>query len=125
MDPEKRFTIDQCLAHPWLTQDPVNVNDSTGLVSDLAGLDVNRRAPQRQRTLLATMNDELATFRVEDTGDAVPSSQSRVTNVPREQTPSHNRGQEEFMHLGGRADQPLYGDDESATAMRHAKVKSP
>ncbi|CAI4216532.1 unnamed protein product [Parascedosporium putredinis] len=30
VDPERRFTIDQCLNHPWMTQTMPGVNDSTG-----------------------------------------------------------------------------------------------
>lgn len=115
VDPEKRFTIDQCLAHPWLTQAPVNVNDSTGLVGVLAGLDVNRRAPKRERTLLASLNEveiptHVASKEGQESIQIYTKSQGRVTNVPKEQGPSHNRAPEEFMNLGGKGDQQLYGD---------------
>lgn len=116
VDPEKRFTIDQCLAHPWLTQPTVNVNDSTGLVGGIAGLDVNRRAPKRERTLLASINElEIPTHVASKEGQEsihiYTKSQGRVTNVPKEQGPSHNRAPEEFMNLGGKGDPQLYGDD--------------
>jgi serine/threonine-protein kinase CHEK2 len=58
VDINKRYTIDQCLEHPWLTGQGINVNDSTdGLVGGLAGLDFMRRKIARERTLLSSMND--------------------------------------------------------------------
>lgn len=58
VDPEKRFTVDQCLAHPWMTASVASVHDSTdGLAGGfVAGLDVHRRGVVRERTLLADIN---------------------------------------------------------------------
>ncbi len=117
VDPEKRFTVDQCLAHPWLTESPTNVNDSTGgLVGGIASLEVNRRAPMRERTLLASINSISVTAQVTAGNGKNPvkvfsKNNGRVTNVPKEQVPSHFRAPEEFMGMGGKGDQPLYGDD--------------
>ncbi|KAJ4144780.1 hypothetical protein LMH87_003650 [Akanthomyces muscarius] len=100
VDPEKRFTVDQCLAHPWLTQQPMSVNDSTGgLVGGIAGLEVNRRTAKRERTLLCHYNQVFV------------NPKDRVINVPREQAPSEQRAPAEFMEMGGKGDQVLYPDN--------------
>ncbi|OAA73983.1 Serine/threonine-protein kinase domain protein [Cordyceps fumosorosea ARSEF 2679] len=120
VDPEKRFTVDQCLSHPWLTQQPMNVNDSTGgLVGGIAGLEVNRRATKRERTLLCHYNQVLVPEHV-TAGNAknpvkVFNPRDRIINVPREQAPSAQRAPAEFMEMGGKGDQVLYPD--------HAKGK--
>ncbi len=65
VDPEKRFTIDQCLTHPWMTANAPSVNDSTnGLVSGVAGLEMTRRGAVRERTLLSSINTVQVTNRV-------------------------------------------------------------
>ena len=120
VDPEKRFTVDQCLSHPWLTQAPTNVNDSTGgLVGGIAGLEVNRRAPVRERTLLASINSIQVSAQVTAGNGKSPvkvfsKNKGRVTNVPKEQVPAHHRAPEEFMGMGGKGDQVLYADDEQS-----------
>lgn len=120
VDPDKRFTIDQCLAHPWLTQTPVNINDSTGgLVGGIASLEVNRRAPKRERTLLASINEVDAAEQFDAGTSSSPikvfaKKPARVTNVLKEQAPAHHRATQEFMGLGGKGDQQLYVDEESS-----------
>lgn len=121
VDPEKRFTVDQCLAHPWLTQQPMSVNDSTGgLVGGIAGLEVNRRAPKRERTLLCHYNQVLIPEHVAAGKNKTPvkvfDRKDRVINVPREQAPSEQRAPEEFMEMGGKGDQVLYADDAKSKA---------
>lgn len=117
VDPERRFTVEQCLAHPWLTQNSPGVNDSTGgLVGGIAGLEVNRRAPARERTLLATLNTVQVTARVATGNDKEPvkvyaKNRHRVTNAAKEKAPDHQRAPEEFMELGGKGDQELFSDD--------------
>ncbi|KAK2591829.1 serine/threonine protein kinase [Conoideocrella luteorostrata] len=120
VDPERRYTVDQCLSHPWLTQNTPGVNDSTGgLVGGLAGLEVNRRAPVRERTLLAKLNSVQVTAHVAVGDDKAPvkvfsKNQQRVTNTSKEKAPDHHRAPGEFMGLGGKGDQPLFGDDNSS-----------
>ncbi|TWU76886.1 hypothetical protein ED733_006601 [Metarhizium rileyi] len=120
VDPERRFTVDQCLAHPWMTQSIPGVNDSTGgLVGGIAGLEVNRRAPARERTLLATLNTVQVTAQVAVGDDKAPvkvfsKNQQRVTNTPKEKAPDHHRGAAEFMEMGGKGDQQLFGDDSAS-----------
>lgn len=117
VDPEKRFTIDQCLSHPWLTQATPGVNDSTGgLVGGIAGLEMNRRVPARERTLLSVLNSVEVTDQVSVDGHKNPvkvfaKNKGRVTNAPREAGPSHNRAPGEFMEMGGKGDQELFGND--------------
>ncbi|KAF4336193.1 CAMK RAD53 kinase [Fusarium beomiforme] len=120
VDPEKRFTIDQCLQHPWLTQSSPGVNDSTGgLVGGIAGLEVNRRAPARERTLLASLNTVQVTAQLEVGKDKNPvkvfsKNKGRVTNVSKESDPSAQRAPGEFIEMGGKGDQELFADDDSS-----------
>lgn len=117
VDPERRFTIDQCLEHPWLTANSPNVNDSTGgLVNGVAGLEVNRRAPERQRTLLSSLNSVQVTAQlaVGDKSEPVKvfaKNKSRITNMRKEAGPAQGRAPQEFMEMGGKGDQQLFGDD--------------
>ncbi|KAF5600979.1 CAMK RAD53 kinase [Fusarium circinatum] len=120
VDPEKRFTIDQCLQHPWLTQSSPGVNDSTGgLVGGIAGLEVNRRAPARERTLLASLNTVQVTAQLEVGKDKNPvkvfsKNKGRVTNVAKESDPAGQRAPDEFIEMGGKGDQELFADDDSS-----------
>jgi serine/threonine-protein kinase Chk2 len=58
VDVEKRITVEECLEHPWITMRNISLTDSTeGLTGALAGLDFSRRKPQRERTLLSSIND--------------------------------------------------------------------
>lgn len=120
VDPAKRFTIEQCLAHPWLNQGHVGVNDSTGgLVGGLAGLEVNRRAPVRERTLLSSLNSVQVTAELEVGKNKTPvkvftKNKGRVTNCSKEPGPASQRAPTEFMELGGKGDQELFGEDDSS-----------
>lgn len=120
VDPEKRFTIDQCLSHPWLNQSMPGVNDSTGgLVGGIAGLEVNRRAPARERTLLASLNTvEVATQldvgKNKNPVKVFSKNKNRVTNVAKETGPSHHRAANEFMEMGGKGDQQLFENEDGS-----------
>ncbi|KAI8414851.1 hypothetical protein FOFC_04470 [Fusarium oxysporum] len=120
VDPEKRFTIDQCLQHPWLTHSSPGVNDSTGgLVGGIAGLEVNRRAPARERTLLASLNTVQVTAQLEVGKDKNPvkvfsKNKGRVTNIAKESDPAAQRAPDEFIEMGGKGDQELFADDDSS-----------
>ena len=129
VDPDRRFTIDQCLAHPWMLADTPAVNDSTnGLVSGVAGLDVNRRGVMRERTLLSSINTVQVTGRV-PMGPNRPdlkiysknpkASGSQSPAPKKELRPSDQRDPREFMENGGKGDQELYGND---TASRYSKA---
>ncbi|KAI1142742.1 Pkinase-domain-containing protein [Hypoxylon sp. FL0543] len=121
VDPEKRYTVDQCLAHPWITQKPIGVNDSTdGLVAGIGGLEVQRRGAVRERTLLSSINS------VQVANKVPPSPESKKGTVkvfaknpaadenkatPAEPRPADQRGTKEFMEMGGKGDQELFAND--------------
>ncbi len=132
VDVEKRYTIDECLQHPWITQKTISVNDSTdGIVGELANLDFSKRKVARERTLLSSINDVKVTrvIAVQPDRDPVkiyvknPNSKNKVNksmtkdekdvpkNPRREETPTRNRQPDEFMGLGGKGDQDLFGYD--------------
>lgn len=139
VDVDKRYSIDDCLEHPWTTQKPLNMNDSTdGLVGGIAGLDFSKRKIARERTMLASINDVKISrvIEVEPSKEPVKiyvknpnakASQNKVNNsvatnakvAPKawspkhEETPSHARDPKEFMGLGGRGDQELFGHESS------------
>ena len=55
---DKRITIDECLQHPWLTEEYRGVSDSTeGLTGALGHLDFSGRKVARERTLISSVND--------------------------------------------------------------------
>ncbi|KAH6853824.1 kinase-like domain-containing protein [Chaetomium sp. MPI-CAGE-AT-0009] len=137
VDPEKRFTVDQCLAHPWLTEKPPGVNDSTnGLVSGLAGLEMSRRAPFRERTLISSINSYMVTDRV-PAGAGKPDVKVYAKNAKgamgapptpkKEMRPDDNREPGEFMEMGGKGDQDRYPTKDIAAtgaAGTEGKVKA-
>lgn len=141
VDVEKRYTIDDCLEHPWTTQRSLNPNDSTdGLVGGIANLDFSKRKMARERTLLSSINDVKVTRVIEIDSEKDPvkvyvknpnskASQNRINQglpakpngkagakgkkgtAKKEETPSQNRDPTEFMGLGGKGDQELFGED--------------
>ncbi|KAI1457383.1 checkpoint kinase 2-like protein [Annulohypoxylon moriforme] len=124
VEPEKRFTIDQCLTHPWITEKTLGVNDSTdGLVAGIGGLEVQRRGAVRERTLLSSINSVQVANKVPITPDA-KKGQVKVFNknptadkskaAPAEARPADQRGTKEFMEMGGKGDQELFANDEAS-----------
>lgn len=139
VDVAKRYTIDDCLEHPWTAQKNLNPNDSTdGLVGGIANLDFSKRKIARERTLLSAINDikiarvidvqpDKSPFRVYVKNPDAAYSTNRVNNsvatkasgepkakpgAPKlEESPAHNRKPDEFMGLGGKGDQELFGYD--------------
>ncbi|KAG5979645.1 hypothetical protein E4U55_004929 [Claviceps digitariae] len=116
VNPERRFTVEQCLAHPWLTESIPDVNDSTdGLVGGVAGLKVDRRGPVRERTLLAAAYSVQVEAR--PAGDhkepvkVFSKKELGNTKATKEKAPDHERAPEEFIRLGGKGDQQLFSDD--------------
>lgn len=112
VNPEKRFTVDQCLDHPWMTAKAPNVNDSTdGLVGGIAGLDVHRRGVVRERTLLASINSVQVTRLAETNGKTPVEVHKKNQNTNMEPRPFDTRNPENFVALGGKGDPELFGND--------------
>lgn len=113
VEPEKRFTVDQCLAHPWMTARAPNVNDSTdGLVGGIAGLEMNRRGVVRERTLLASINSvEVTRIPGPNGKDTVEIQKKNPNTGYTEPRPFDARNPEEFVAMGGKGDQELFGGD--------------
>ncbi|KAJ2979145.1 hypothetical protein NUW58_g7275 [Xylaria curta] len=138
VEPGKRFTVDECLRHPWLTQKMPAVADSTnGLVDGIGGLDMNRRGVVRERTLLSSINSVHVTRKVSlgpnskqplKIYEKNPTAKGKAG--PAEARPDDERAPEEFAQLGGKGDQQLFGNDDNtfystteATAAKGAKPK--
>ncbi|KAI8962690.1 checkpoint kinase 2-like protein [Daldinia sp. FL1419] len=121
VEPEKRFTVDQCLAHPWITQKTLGVNDSTdGLVAGIGGLEMQRRSAARERTLLSSINSVQIANKVPLSPNANKSpakvfaknpAAEQNDAPPKEPRPADQRGTKEFMEMGGKGDQELFGND--------------
>jgi len=127
VDVEKRITIDECLEHPWTTGRTGGQNDvgasmesTDGLTGEMGKLDFSKRKPVRERTLLSSIND--ATFiktqaTEKDDRDIKiweqNKDQDKKTNV-KEEAPAHERNPDEFVKMGGKGDETLYGDEEIA-----------
>lgn len=114
VDPEKRFTVDQCLAHPWMNSSAPAVNDSTdGLVGGVGGLEIHRRGVVRERTLLSSINTVQVKQLPGKTGKkpvtVYKKNQRGVPNV--EPRPFDGRDPEEFVAMGGKGDEELFGQD--------------
>ena len=150
---DKRISIDECLEHPWTTGEEINPNDSTdGLTGRIQNLDFKHRKPNRERTLLASINDVKITRVVgEHNPDALPPIKVFEKNVGKpvasgktqyvpfetdvkpqgngrmdgqEQDPMHNRNPEEFIGLGGKGDVALFGDDSSSVYEPEKVIKA-
>jgi serine/threonine-protein kinase Chk2 len=154
VDVSKRITIDECLEHPWTRNATNNINpaDSTdGLTGAMDQLDFSKRKVQRERTLLATMNDIKVGKVVKIDGNTQqgrPEANETPTKVKvweknpdgklarptdkngegereggqKEEHPAGNRQQEEFMEMGGKGDMQLFADDVTS---RYAPVEKP
>ena len=132
VDVEKRITIDQCLEHPWTTGrvggpsgkdgiiNPGQSMESTdGLTGAMDNLDFSLRKPKRERTLLSSINDVSVTKVIKAGGkEKVPvkvwdknQNVQDKKGTANEKTPAHERDPDEFIKMGGKGDQPLFGDD--------------
>lgn len=126
VEPEKRYTVDECLEHPWLTQKPLGVNDSTdGLVAGIGGLEVRRRGMVRERTLLSSINEVEIANKIpmgpnQERGPLKVYKKNPATAVgranakPHEARPDDQRNAQEFVQMGGKGDEELYGDDDTS-----------
>lgn len=146
---DKRITIDECLDHPWITQDFVGPNDSTdGLTGAMGQLDFAKRKVQRERTLLSDLNDVKINKVIDDQPNSQPvkifqkkPSKSAVVaavngerrnnnnngdKAKKEDAPASHRDPAEFMQLGGKGDEALFDNNESVYDPKDVlQVKSP
>jgi serine/threonine-protein kinase CHEK2 len=132
VDVDERITVDEALDHPWITQKEFNPNDSTdGLTGAIASMDFTRKKIKRERTLLSTLNEVQVDKVIQtksndprpvkvysknpaatpDNTESVNDSQYAPIDVGKEDPPAANRDPKEFMELGGKADDPLFGTD--------------
>lgn len=146
VDVNKRISIDECLEHPWTRNAGyINPADSTdGLTGAMNSLDFSKRKVQRERTLLANINDVKVSKIVDVNPEQVkgkssipgspahvkvweknPAGKNRMsphrgkkeTNKDargKEEHPAAHRQQEEFMGMGGKGDMQLFGNDVSS-----------
>lgn len=137
VDADKRITIDGCLEHPWTTgrvgaeSDKNGVKNlessmesTEGLTGALGNLDFSHRKPHRERTLLSAINDVEVTQAVPAPTEKQPTAKIWAKNpqtngkngdkAGNEQSPAHGRNPNEFIQMGGRGDQPLFGDDSAS-----------
>lgn len=127
---DERITIEGCLQHPWITQRPFNPADSTdGITGAFDQLDFSKRKYERQRTLLSSINDvkvaqvvevedakrPVKVFEKNPDGKRLPTPKDglEITNgkKAKEETPAANQATAVFMGMGGKGDEPLFGDD--------------
>ena len=148
VDVDKRINIVECLEHPWMTQRPPTASDSTdGLTDAIDHLDFARRKIERERTLLSTLNDVKVSKVIEVHEAQVPikvfeknpndkrvfnkaangmANQAKEGAPKKEATPAANRAPEEFMEMGGKGDQPLFGNDAASHyAVKQALIQEP
>ena len=134
VDVEKRITIDECLEHPWITQKKLSATDSTdGLTGAMGQLDFSKRKLARERTLLSSINDVKVERVIHISDDKPPvkvweknadnkSQQNGLTKngvvaktkdaaLKKEDSPAKQRTEKEFMEMGGKGDQTLFGND--------------
>ncbi|KAF1949347.1 lanosterol 14-alpha-demethylase [Byssothecium circinans] len=119
-----RISIDECLQHPWVTQNEMNPNDSTdGLTGGIAKMDFSRRKVQRERTLLSTINDVTVSRVIHGAADQqtikVYEKNKGKNGVKKsaavgEPTPSANRNPDEFIEMGGKGDQQLFDTEDGS-----------
>lgn len=132
VDVEKRITIDECLEHSWTTGNVGGLPDQNGIVNPnaslqstdsltgaLGNLDFSHRKPHRERTLLSAINDINVTKVIDapdkDHADAkVFEKNHGETGTKPEKTPAHGRDPNEFIQLGGKAEEPLFADDSTS-----------
>jgi len=128
VDVEQRITIDQCLQHPWITQNKISLTDSTdGLTGAISKLDFTRRKVERERTMLSSINDVKVSRVIKgaEGQDAVKVYEKNgVENGTRmkgkaqavaEEQPAAQRRPEEFVEMGGKGDQTLYSEEDDGS----------
>ena len=123
---EKRATIDECLEHPWISRKLPSLTDSTdGLTSAIGQLDFSKRKLARERTLLSALNDVKVMKVININEDKLPvkvwektpkptsngANQAKPSAPEKEEAPAAQRDPKEFLEMGGKGDEPLFGND--------------
>ncbi|KAI9800625.1 MAG: hypothetical protein M1833_003283 [Piccolia ochrophora] len=144
VDVDERYTIDDCLRHPWITEQFVGLNDSTdGLTGAMGQLDFSRRKVERERTLLSSINDvrlaEVIDLRPNKdrlkiydknpdkevrNGVAVKDKADKADKADKEETPAARRDVNEFMQIGGKGDESLFGNDAGSVYVPDKAVRA-
>jgi serine/threonine-protein kinase Chk2 len=80
---------------------------------------MTRRAPVRERTLLASLNSIQVTAQVALGEDKPPvkvfsKNKHKNQNITKEAGPAHEQAPAVFMEMGGKGDQVLFTDDSSS-----------
>lgn len=128
VDVEQRITIDQCLQHPWTTQNKMSLTDSTdGLTGAISKLDFERRKVERERTMLSSINDVKVSRVIkgaegqdpvkvyEKNGVENGTRMKDKTHAAAEEQPAAQRRPEEFVEMGGKGDQTLYSEEDDGS----------
>ncbi|KAF1838355.1 Pkinase-domain-containing protein [Decorospora gaudefroyi] len=127
VDVDKRISIDDCLEHPWTTQNTINVGDSTdGLTGAISKLDFSKRKVQRERTMLSSINDVKVSrvikgaegqdvVKVYEKNDVENGTKMNKTYGVAQPQPADKRLPDEFIEMGGKGDQTLYSEEEDGS----------
>lgn len=126
VDVDQRITIDECLEHPWTTQETT----ADSLTGAMGQLDFSKRKVLRERTLLSDLNDVKVSKVVEWEDNKAPvkvfeknPDGKRVHSPAPATTNGHTRPKQEelpavraevFMEMGGKGDQQLFENDKGS-----------
>lgn len=123
VDVDRRITIDECLQHPWTTgrvgtsgSKEEAATSAESLSGALSNLDFASRKVRRERTLLSEINDVHLAKVIE-----APKKKGQTSvkifeknAAAKEAKPDQNRDLREFLHMGGKPEQPLYDGKDGA-----------
>ncbi|KAF2963129.1 hypothetical protein GQX73_g10441 [Xylaria multiplex] len=91
VDPSKRFTIDQCMAHPWMTERISGALPTPSRRGSRAeGHGVPRRGAVRERTLLSTINNVDLDEAFRDFDQTSPLHKGKGVEIPESEIPVEN-----------------------------------
>lgn len=129
VDVEKRISVDECLEHPWTTQQQqAGPSDSIdGLTPAMGSLDFSKRKPKRERTMLSSIND-VKVSHVVPLAENDPPLKVYQKNTSRKAAEkakaiANKNGQkaatagapapeaQQFTQYGVAKDEPMFGDD--------------
>jgi len=133
VDPDERITIDECLEHPWLTNQDMgpageSVLSTDGLLAGRMGaLDFSKRKPVRERTLLSSLNEVHVSKIIEDDGLGLESKPPVTVYAKNKETTAHPAGQASqvpsatagasgvrFLAMGENGDGTLLKEDDAS-----------